>query len=182
MNSIQRTAVLRQWKLDLEAELAKLNRKLAPLESQRADVLGQLNALSQLIGKDTDDSTTTPYLPSVLTKGSSLADAAHELLQRIGRPTHYTDLCEKLVKEGVDVPGQEPKKNLVAHLSRDSRFARTKARGVYALSIWSTEIEDTTHTHTDTVDYTPGIDEIDEDYLVSLEHSVPPDDVSEEVM
>jgi len=65
----------------------------------------------------------------------SLADAAHRVLQEVGRELHYKDLATELQLRGISIPGKDPPINLVAHIHEDPRLIRPK-RGVYALREW----------------------------------------------
>jgi hypothetical protein len=69
------------------------------------------------------------------TESISLADAAHRVLQEVGRELHYKELATELQLRGISIPGKDPPINLVAHIHEDPRLIRPK-RGVYALKEW----------------------------------------------
>jgi len=56
-------------------------------------------------------------------------DVAYELIQHDG-PMYYEALLGRLRAQGIAVPGRNPGANLIAHMSRDKRFARV-GRGIY---------------------------------------------------
>lgn len=58
-------------------------------------------------------------------------EVAHDLLLESG-PRHYTELANVLRTQGVLIPGTKPEANLLAHMSRDPRFAKV-GRGTYAV-------------------------------------------------
>ena len=69
-------------------------------------------------------------------KPISLTDAAYELLARLREPLHYKEITLKLQEKYIHFPGKDAAATLLSRISRDSRFKRTKRRGVYALSTW----------------------------------------------
>lgn len=64
--------------------------------------------------------------------GVSFLDRAAEVLSGSRAGMHYRELVERLNADGVNVPGQDPGANLIAHLTRDARFVRV-GRGTYGL-------------------------------------------------
>lgn len=62
----------------------------------------------------------------------SFLDRAAEVLSNTRAGLHYRELVELLKADGVNVPGQDPGANLIAHLTRDARFVRV-GRGTYGL-------------------------------------------------
>jgi hypothetical protein len=64
--------------------------------------------------------------------GVSFLDRAAEVLSGTRAGMHYRELVERLNADGVNVPGQDPGANLIAHLTRDARFVRV-GRGTYGL-------------------------------------------------
>jgi hypothetical protein len=64
--------------------------------------------------------------------GVSFLDRAVEVLAETRGGLHYRELVERLNADGVNVPGQDPGANLIAHLTRDARFIRV-GRGTYGL-------------------------------------------------
>jgi hypothetical protein len=62
----------------------------------------------------------------------SFLDSAAEILAKTHGGMHYRELVDRLNADGVNVPGQDPGANLIAHLTRDARFVRV-GRGTYGL-------------------------------------------------
>jgi hypothetical protein len=58
-------------------------------------------------------------------------EVAHDVLLQSG-PRHYVELASELRAQGVLIPGAKPEANLLAHMSRDSRFQKV-GRGIYAV-------------------------------------------------
>ena len=73
--------------------------------------------------------------PMELDVNASLADCAFYVLSRHGQPLYYKELSERLLQNGILIPGKNAAANLLSHIVRDSRFKRIK-RGTYALSEW----------------------------------------------
>jgi hypothetical protein len=67
---------------------------------------------------------------------SDLEDAVEEILHAAGAPLHISDIRERLMEQGVPIPGRGDDANIIVRLRRfEGRFTRT-ARGTYGLSEW----------------------------------------------
>jgi hypothetical protein len=69
-------------------------------------------------------------------KSSKIADLAVEVLQEAQKSLHYTEIMEKIESGGIEIPGENKKSNMTAHLANDDRIARAKERGFYKLKEW----------------------------------------------
>lgn len=47
---------------------------------------------------------------------------------------HYIEIYHILNSKGYDLPGKDPKQNLLSYLSRDDRFVRCEERGCYTIN------------------------------------------------
>src|SRR5260221_270349 len=56
-----------------------------------------------------------------------------------GQPLHYRQIYKKLQARGIQVPGQDPLKNVGAHLSNDQRFV-SDGKGNWRLASWGPEM------------------------------------------
>ena len=65
-----------------------------------------------------------------------LRNRAYDLLKGVGHPLLYTQVHDILDAMGVEIGGQSPPQNVIAHMSGDSRF-ETKGNGLWGLSEWS---------------------------------------------
>ncbi len=114
----------------LRAEMTEINAVIGSKESQ----LRNLDDLLALEGApvQSDGVGSTDAVP----EGSKFIEHAHRLLSDAAKPMHYRELADLLARDHVFIPGQDPAANLLAHMSRDGRFGRTRSRGVYGLSDW----------------------------------------------
>lgn len=73
---------------------------------------------------------------------AAVADKAYEKLKSLKdvAPIHYRELARAVMTDGTVIPGKDPAANLLAHISRDTRFVRLK-RGMYGLSEWGNSPE-----------------------------------------
>ena len=119
----------------LRAEYADRQRQLAEEATRLEAQLKHLNALVAL------ESGDVPNEPAILSPSPdsrtfvNLREEVFNLLSEVRQPLHYRRIAEQLALRGVDIPGQDPAKNLVAHIHDDTRFKRPK-RGFYGLSEW----------------------------------------------
>jgi hypothetical protein len=115
-------------------QLEQLQARKRPLEDARQHV----EALLRFEGRNeknvqniVEDSATLTDLA-----GTSVMDAAFNLLQELQQPMHYKDITAKLQERNAYVPGKDPAATLLTRMTRDNRFKRTRKRGVYILSTW----------------------------------------------
>ena len=114
----------------LRAEMSELGAQVASKENQLKNIEDLLNLEGEVLETTGGDGQEAG--PS----GSKFIDLAYRLLSDAGKPMHYRELAELLARDGAYVPGQDPAANLLAHMSRDERFGRTRSRGVYGLAEW----------------------------------------------
>jgi len=114
----------------LRTELSELNAAIASKENQ----LKNIDDLLALEGEaaQSDSAGSPDSVPS----GSKFIEHAYRLLSDAAKPMHYRELADLLARDHVFIPGQDPAANLLAHMSRDGRFGRTRSRGMYGLSDW----------------------------------------------
>jgi len=121
-----------EWKRELEMELDELRHGLIQSQKEIALKESQLDHIIELLRSEGMNEGQEVVERSEV---ASLSDHAYEVLKEKGTPFYYRDLVEYLQSNGVVVPGKDPAANLIAHISRDSRFVRI-ARGTYALQEW----------------------------------------------
>ncbi len=126
----KRAEVLSQIE-DLRREAADITGRLSLKESQ----LRNLDDLLALEDGRVRKSTEFEIGPVKEKRSASFTDQAAEVLEEVGKPIHYRELVALLAERKVYVPGKDPGANLIAHLTRDSRFARV-GRGMYGLEGW----------------------------------------------
>jgi len=114
--------------------LEQLQAQKKPLE----DALHHVKALLQIeghyekIGPNSGDYSAT----SAIVAGSSITDAAFNLLEELHQPMHYKGIAAQLQERNAYIPGKNPAATLLTRMSRDNRFKHTKKRGMYVLSTW----------------------------------------------
>jgi len=128
---------LRNKREEVLAEIRRLRAEMSELGAKAASKENQLKNIEDLLalegeGLDPTGGDVQETGPS----GSKFIDLAYRLLGDAGKPMHYRELADLLVREGAYVPGQDPAANLLAHMSRDERFGRARSRGVYGLAEW----------------------------------------------
>ena len=74
-------------------------------------------------------------------KSSKIADFAVEVLQEAQKSLHYTEIMKKIESRGIEIPGENKKSNMTAHLANDDRIIRAKERGFYKLKEWEGNAE-----------------------------------------
>jgi hypothetical protein len=114
----------------LRDDLSAINTAIAGKENQLRN-LDDLLALEGAASPSEDGDSLKGQA-----EGSKFIDHAYRLLSDAAKPMHYRELADLLTRDHVFVPGQDPAANLLAHMSRDVRFGRTRSRGVYGLSDW----------------------------------------------
>jgi hypothetical protein len=112
----------------IRESVAELNRELQVKEAQ----LESVELLIRLEIDPTEPVRDAP-LESSASPRASLMDAVAALLRETGRPMHYQAITQRLVGDGLHIPGKNPAANLLTQITRDARFRKT-ARGTYALS------------------------------------------------
>jgi hypothetical protein len=112
------TRDLAQWVRELDEQIAELSAKRDALKVALA------------FGEAREAEEEKENAPAKMLRNSML-----QLLAEHGRPMHYVDIYRKLVEQGVDVPGKDPRRNVGAHLSNDPRFENTGS-GEWGLVSW----------------------------------------------
>jgi hypothetical protein len=115
--------------------LSLLSARLEAVEAQIADLTAQADAYRRVIADLTR--AEAAQRGSGVRAGSekTLAGLMESILLEHGQPLHYREIHRRLGALGVDVPGQDPVKNVGAHLSGDARFERFE-RGIWGLHAW----------------------------------------------
>jgi hypothetical protein len=114
------------------SELQKVLANLEPLLQERRLLEERAKALETVISTYEAGQNGSPPLPalSLEPQGRHFLDVAHDILNK-GGPLYYETLLAKLGEMGIRIPGRNPGANLIAHMSRDTRFTRT-GRGTYS--------------------------------------------------
>jgi hypothetical protein len=127
--SAKRTEVL--------SAIERLREDAAQLAAQISLKENQLRNLDDLLAVENGrvpDSSQRDSAPKER-RSTSFTDQAAEMLDQQGKPIHYRQLVSLLAERNIYVPGKDPGANLIAHISRDARFARV-GRGMYGLAGW----------------------------------------------
>ena len=128
---LQAKEQIKKLKEEVDAIQKEITPKLQKIEESRRKI--------EYLEKYLTVSNGLKFPPGETTKAKSsatLSDLAISKLKEIGEPVHYTILMDKIEKEeGLKIPGRDPKANMTAHLSNDSRMARF-GRGIYGLKEW----------------------------------------------
>jgi len=122
----------------LEADSSSLEGRIADLRNELARKREQLEAAQSLLATMVPRAEKRLVESSVPRSRRTAAQNAYEVLKAVGKPMHYVDLYEEMVRRGIEVPGEYPKANLNAHLNlhlEDGMFARF-GRGIYGLAEW----------------------------------------------
>ncbi len=120
------------------SEIEQLRQRAAELSSQLNLKENQLRNLDDLLALEDGRMRDSEQWEATLVRekrSASFTDQAAETLESAGKPIHYRQLVSLLAERQVYVPGKDPGANLIAHLTRDSRFARV-GRGMYGLASW----------------------------------------------
>jgi hypothetical protein len=114
------------------SELQKVLANLEPLLQERRLLEQRAKALETVISTYVAGQDGSPPLPALSAEpqGRHFLDVALDILKKEG-PLYYETLLTKLGEAGITIPGRNPGANLIAHMSRDSRFTRT-GRGTYS--------------------------------------------------
>ncbi|GEM_PF-6708415 len=90
---------------------------------------------SAMSGVEAADTTSggVQMLPAARKGGSKLPDAIYAVLRDAGMPLHFKVITQRLLTQGVTIPGKDQSKNVGAHMSTDDRFKNVD-RGMWALA------------------------------------------------
>lgn len=131
------TAVqIRQLREQLQQRLSDLEEQLRPLQSEAAKIRAQLDLATKLFevaNRDVLPSNaelvgaepqTGPKQP--------IGNVVAEILEASASPLHISEIRNRYVATGREIPGKGAEANLLAYMVRDPRFVRV-AKGTYAL-------------------------------------------------
>ena len=121
---------------ELDAQLAVLEEAMANVQHAYDLTKGNLEAVRQ---------TRALYDGGVLKvkrerEPKEVTNRAYDLLKGVGHPLSYTSMYDILTAMGVEIGGQKPPQNLIAHMSGDSRF-KGSGDGVWGLDEWPDETQ-----------------------------------------
>lgn len=127
---------------DLKATLARLTAELksdetalVAAQSKRDTAAGLVEHYEAVISHQEKDLGDSPaeYVPADV-----LRNQMERILDSSGNPLHYREIHTRLLADGFKVRGDDPVKNVGAHLSADRRFAAT-GQGKWGLTKWKTK-------------------------------------------
>jgi len=124
-----------KWRYNsIKNEIADLQNKIQELfvevERKQTQVQNLINLLkSEGEGIDTSER-------GALSSGA-IAEIVYQFMveENSRQPMHYTDITQKIMSQGILIPGKNPASNLLSNINRDTRFVRT-APGTYGLAEW----------------------------------------------
>ncbi len=125
----------------LKGQLVDLQRRLAATEERRDLVNRRTQSTIFRIWNQTDVTEGSLFhvveqLPIVASNGMELEDAVALILEESGIPLHIGIIRERLIQNGVPIPGRGDDANIIVRLRKfEGRFTRT-ARGAYGLASW----------------------------------------------
>jgi len=117
----------------------ELGRKLEELKSRRQpleEALFHLEAFLKIEGWVRSGDEGNSLVAQVVASSKAPIEAARDVLEKLGKPTHYRELATKILDSGIFISGQDPAATLLSKMSRDSRFKRY-GRGLYGLTSWN---------------------------------------------
>ena len=127
--------VLEEKRDDLGNRIESIRQSVKELTDELATKEAQLRNIEELIRLEIEPlGTVQSGIPTreAATK-EVLMDSVAALLTETGRPMHYQAITQKLVADGLHIPGRNPAANLLTQMTRDGRFRKT-ARGTYSLT------------------------------------------------
>lgn len=113
--------------------IKRMKERLVMFEHERDALNAKVEALRLVIEdmeKNPDD-WETPAPP----RGSAVKDGMERILLEVGKPMHYRQIHEELRRRNIHVAGQNPARNVGAHLSLDPRF-KSLGEGKWGLVAW----------------------------------------------
>ncbi|MBI2917612.1 MAG: winged helix-turn-helix domain-containing protein [Chloroflexi bacterium] len=132
-NADDKLEALLDWKHRLDDELGELRAQRDELNEAIARKETQGRNLRELL--ESEGYVAEDAMDGKQPSNGSVADAAYELVKKVGQPLYYKDLADRLIDAGLSIPGRDPHANLLSYMVRDQRFQRT-GRGTYALAEW----------------------------------------------
>lgn len=143
-------ADLQTWADALSTEAEAIRRDIAAKRQILEQIEERLSLATRLIELERpgdppndveENATGREIAPPVLrlsrpSDGLSLEDEVESILAEAGSPLHISTIRERLIGDGVPIPGRGDDANIIVRLTKDEeRFNRT-ARGTYALTAW----------------------------------------------
>ncbi len=123
-----------------DTELVSLQKeyseKLARLKDEQRTLQDGLQHVEALLRLEGWGGQREDALRVTSSEAKPYVDYAYELLEAVAQPMHYKTLYDKLIGQGVSIPGKDGAATLLTKLGRDGRFKRIHKRGTYALSFW----------------------------------------------
>jgi hypothetical protein len=98
--------------------------------TEQADHFRSVLAFYEPEAADSPGDSATDQMPT-----KAMKNAMWKILEAEGQPLHYREICQRLIASGFRVPGQDPARNVNAHLSADIRFSNV-GRGLWGLNSW----------------------------------------------
>lgn len=120
----------------LRATLERLESDAARLTQEAEQAIREAQSFRGVLAyyeQHPDELETAPT--SGRGSGKILNDATVAVLEQQGKPTHYKELRRLVEGRGIKVPGQDPDKNIGAHMSQDSR-CESLGNGMWGLKVW----------------------------------------------
>lgn len=132
--------LLSVWEVvkEMNARLLKELESLVDEHRQQLETLqSELNALevALTIARRKVEEEDQSEQGSPAARSKTIRNTMVEILKGTGQPMHYGDIHKALEERGVKVPGQDPRKNVGAHLSNDERF-ESLGSGRWQLRSW----------------------------------------------
>lgn len=124
-----------KWQQDqVRSEIAVLQNEIQEMFKKIETKQEQLESIIKLLAAE-GDKNADKELSNLL--DVSIADIVFEFLRNANgkKPTHYQNLADAIMAQGILIAGKNPAANLLSHISRDNRFVRT-APGTYGLKEW----------------------------------------------
>lgn len=120
---------------DLQGQYKEFANHIANMEAIIAEQAKERDAITLVLKLYEDGRLKTPQPER---EPKYLRNKAFTLLKEIGHPLHYKQIFNILTALGVEIGGQNPESNLLAHLSQDSRF-KSLGEGRWGLEMWPAE-------------------------------------------
>ena len=122
------------WESELLATQERTERQLDHVRALLAEFVGA--AVGVVVGAAIINPQALTRRRRSPTQNDVAADTTVFILKKSMRPMNRTELFDMVVAEGLTFGGKTPVNTYGAILSRDDRFIKTGARGVWGLSEW----------------------------------------------
>ena len=120
------------WKRSLLEKCERLRTNLQEFKEELGKTTQQIELVDRLLGLASPGQDCTAAKLG-LRAPDSVVEALIEVLGSEGTPLHISALVKEFHSRGWRIPGRGLESNLIAYLSRDSRFERV-AKGTYGLA------------------------------------------------